>query len=111
MIEEYKEAIAAFVVGLGGVFALVWGKVQSMRTEKAQTDAQIVISQSQEKVYEQMQARLTLQEERIMKLETRSDELLVMVRERDEEIHKLKMHIKDMEAIMRANNLPVLPML
>lgn len=106
-LNEYKEELGAFVVGVGGVFAVVWSKLQSMQTERAKTGADVAIAQSQREVYEQMKERLTEMSLQIERLTAGQDDLRSQLRAREDEIHRLRLHVKDLEHVLQTHGLPV----
>jgi archaellum component FlaC len=109
-IGENAEKIGAGVLAIGGVFAVVWGKLQSMRTEKAKTGADVAIAESQREVFEQMKERLTSLDTALHRCQVEIDELRMEVRDRDSKIHALELYVKDLQHELQKHGIDVPPM-
>lgn len=102
MMEWFSaDKIAAGIVGAAGIIWAVWERLQKARLEKANVNAGVAIADSQKEVYEQMRQRLADMQADVSALRMELNTLREQVRERDNKIHALEMHIKDLEHLMR----------
>lgn len=104
-ITQNADKLGAGVLAIGGIFAAVWGKLLSMRTEKAKTGADVAIAESQREVYEQMRERLTHMDEQLSRMQREMDELRTQLRERDNKIHSLEMYVMDLKHVLHQHNI------
>ena len=106
-ITENSEKIGAGILAVGGIVGVMWAKLQSMRTDKAKTGADVAIAESQREVYEQMKERLTDMSAQIERLHENQESLRSQLRAREDELHRWQMHVKDMEHLLVQHGIPV----
>jgi|SRR5688500_15217458 len=104
-VTEHADKIGGFFVALAGVIGAAWMAILKGRVKTAQTGADVAIAQSQGEVFAQMKERLTDLAGQVERLTQNVDQLREQIRERDNKIHALEMHIRDLEHIMRDKGL------
>jgi len=98
------------IVALGAVAYAAWQKILAMRTEKAKTNADVAIADSQREVYQQMNERMTSMDSQISRLQGEVDRLREQLRERDSKIHSLEMYVQDLQHVLHQHGIEVPPM-
>ena len=109
-LTQNAEKIGAGIIAMGGIAAAAWGKILSMRTEKAKTGADVAIAESQREVYQQMQERMSMMDAQITRLQGEVDTLRTQLREKDNKVHSLEMYIQDLQHVLHAHGIDVPPM-
>lgn len=102
--------IGTGAVAIGALVTAAWQKLQSMKTEKAQTSADVAIADSQREVYQQMNERMTSMDAHITRLQNEVDTLRMHLRERDDKIHSLELYVSDLQHILHQHGIDVPPM-
>ncbi len=108
-IAANTEKLAAGVLGLGGIFAVVWSKVQSMRTDAAKTSADVAIAESQREVFDQMKDRLADLALQVGALTTKVDAQQEELRKREMDLHRMRIRILDLEHALETHGVPIPP--
>ena len=108
-LSENYEKLGAGVIALSGLVVAAWSKLQSLRTEKAKTSADVAIAQSQGEVYSQMKERLADLALQVERLSIQVDQLREQIRDRDTEIHNLQLYVKDLEHALLVAQIPLPP--
>ncbi len=97
------------IVALCSMAGAAWLWLQNARSKTAASSANVAIADSQREVYEQLRQRLGDMQADLTRLNEEVGKLRDQVRDRDNKIHALEMHIRDLEHTMRMNNIEVPP--
>lgn len=106
-IGENAEKLGAGILGVGGLFAAIWQFLLKARTEKAKAGADVAIAASQGEVFTQMKERLSDLADSVARLTVQVDGLRDQVRDREMEIHRLQMYVKDLEHALQQAGIPL----
>lgn len=102
--------IGTGIVAIGALATAAWQKLQSMKTERAKTSADVAIADSQREVYQQMNERMTSMDAHITRLQEEVGTLREQLRERDNKIHSLEMYVSDLQHVLHKHGIEVPPM-
>lgn len=98
------------VVAACSIIANAWQYLRNNKVEKAKSNADIAIAESEARVYDQMRERLTDLANQVAALSTKVDELTTQGREKDGRIHALELYIKDLLHLMQSKGIDPPPM-
>ena len=104
------EKIGAGIVAVGGIIGVVWGKLQSLRVERATNRAEVSIADSQREVYDLMKERMTALSEQLNRLQSEVDTMREQLRARDSKIHSLELYVQDLQHVLHQHGIEVPPM-
>lgn len=109
MWEWLNEATATKIGGvlaaIGGLAVGAWQWILKARVQKASTGADVAVAKSEERVYEQMTARLASMEEESKRLRSELDELRAKVMALELDRHRLKLHVADLEHTLKRHGI------
>lgn len=102
---QWLEQVGMGVVAAASLVANIWQWWNKSKVDKAADGAQVAIAESQGVVYAQMKERLSDLAAHVDRLTAKVDEMYIQIRERDDRIHAMELHIKDLEHTLRQHGI------